>query len=334
MQRDRVSDLLKGYACFLVVFGHVIMGIRNAGINIPGGVGIWLEQFIWTFHVKIFMFVSGYVYHITGEWKSKGTRSRFIGHKLMNLGIPYVLFSIVYILINSCISSTNANFSALDILSIWNKPVAQYWFLYSLLLLFIIWTGLSKWLKNYQITILMGVLALIINVTKITLYDGILEMLSCVLSFGIGTCMTQRTMDWVYEKAKTPYGFFAVITHIALTSIYLAVGVKTFILTQAIAVLGIIASIVLIVNIKSIKHVEKLLLLITKYSFAIYLLHTIFTAAVRIVLLKIGMDMYWVQVLFGCAVGFAGPVCVVIVCENFGIYDYLFVPAKVLTKRK
>lgn len=41
MERDKASDLLKGYACFLVVFGHVIMGIRKAGIEIPwGGYGL------------------------------------------------------------------------------------------------------------------------------------------------------------------------------------------------------------------------------------------------------------------------------------------------------
>jgi len=37
MQRDKMSDLIKGYVCILVVFGHVIMGIRKAGIGTPGG---------------------------------------------------------------------------------------------------------------------------------------------------------------------------------------------------------------------------------------------------------------------------------------------------------
>lgn len=33
--RDSFVDQLKGLACFLVVFGHVIMGIRKAGIPTP-----------------------------------------------------------------------------------------------------------------------------------------------------------------------------------------------------------------------------------------------------------------------------------------------------------
>ena len=35
MERNVLVDRLKGYACFLVLFGHVIMGIRLAGIDIP-----------------------------------------------------------------------------------------------------------------------------------------------------------------------------------------------------------------------------------------------------------------------------------------------------------
>lgn len=31
MKRNETVDCLKGYACFLVLFGHVILGIRNMG---------------------------------------------------------------------------------------------------------------------------------------------------------------------------------------------------------------------------------------------------------------------------------------------------------------
>ena len=70
MERDVLVDRLKGYACFLVLFGHVIMGISLAGIDIPGFF-VGIEQFIWSFHVALFLFLSGVVYKVTGEWKSK-----------------------------------------------------------------------------------------------------------------------------------------------------------------------------------------------------------------------------------------------------------------------
>lgn len=74
--RDSFVDQLKGLACFLVVFGHVIMGIRKAGIPTPKSM-VFVEEYIWTFHVPLFMFLSGYVYRLTGGWEAKGTRKNF-----------------------------------------------------------------------------------------------------------------------------------------------------------------------------------------------------------------------------------------------------------------
>ena len=131
MERNVLVDRLKGYACFLVLFGHVIRGIRTAGINIPSFFE-GLEFFIWSFHVALFLFLSGVVYRLTGEWKHHKTRFGFMLHKLLNLGIPYVVFSVVYISINSLVGEVNTQSSFADILSIWKTPVAQYWFLYAL----------------------------------------------------------------------------------------------------------------------------------------------------------------------------------------------------------
>lgn len=90
-KRDKLVDCLRGYACLLVVFGHVIMGIRKWG-GIPT-FEYPLEKFIWTFHVSLFFFLSGYVYKITQKWKSKGTRTRFIAYKFIKVAVPY--FSMV-----------------------------------------------------------------------------------------------------------------------------------------------------------------------------------------------------------------------------------------------
>ncbi|MBQ7974704.1 MAG: acyltransferase family protein [Clostridia bacterium] len=127
MERNVLVDRLKGYACFLVLFGHVIMGIRLAGVDIP--IFFWgMEKFIWSFHVALFLFLSGVVYKMTGEWKGKQSKWKFILYKLYTLGIPYIVFSVVYILINSLVGEANTGFAPSDILYIWKTPVAQYWF--------------------------------------------------------------------------------------------------------------------------------------------------------------------------------------------------------------
>ena len=82
MERNILVDKLKGYACFLVLFGHVIMGIRLSGLNIPSFFA-GMELFLWSFHVALFLFLSGVVYKETGEWKGKKTKRAFIIHKFV-----------------------------------------------------------------------------------------------------------------------------------------------------------------------------------------------------------------------------------------------------------
>lgn len=115
------------------------MGIRKAGISTPKSM-VFVEEYIWTFYVPLFMFLSGYVYRLTGGWEAKGTRKKFLLHKLCNLGIPYFVFSSIYILINRVTSGVNNSSSISDILMLWRTPVAQYWFLYALFILFVIWS--------------------------------------------------------------------------------------------------------------------------------------------------------------------------------------------------
>ena len=279
MERNVLVDKLKGYACFLVLFGHVIMGIRLAGINIPSFFG-GVEKFVWSFHVALFMFLSGVVYKETGEWKSKKTKHGFVIHKLLNLGIPYVVFSSIYILINSFVGEANTNSSVLDILNIWKTPVAQYWFLYALFFLFCIWGFLSGILKNWVITLVVVVLGYLLPVFGIGLGSFDVVFYSA-LSFGIGTFVSFTLL----LKPNNLIKVAVVVAHLGVGIWLIVVGkIESPIFKEAMILFGIYASIMFISLLQNVKPVSKFLLFMNKYSFQIYLLHTIFTAGIRIVL--------------------------------------------------
>lgn len=330
-KRDKLVDALKGYACFLVVFGHVIMGIRKAGIDSPY-IGVWAENFIWTFHVQLFMFLSGYVYHITGEWKSKGTRGKFIKHKLLNLGVPYVVFSIIYIVINSMVSSANTDFSLKDILFIWKTPIAQYWFLYALFWLFVIWTLLSKWMSNVMITIALLIIAMMRDV--IDLDVGFLgSTVTSALAFGIGTCLNSETINRLKENSNIR-NIIVVILHIVTVGILVHIKASNFVIDKAEMLIGIAGSIALIMLITKSRHLNSILLKINKYSLPIYLVHTIFTSAIRIALMKIGIDNYVLHVVLGLFVGFCGPVVMAMIMNKTKYLDFFLYPSRTIKKIK
>ena len=219
MERNVLVDKLKGYACFLVLFGHVIMGIRLAGLNIPSFFA-GIELFLWSFHVALFLFLSGVVYKETGEWKGKKTKSAFIIHKLVNLGVPYVVFSAIYIAINAFVGEANTNSSITDILKIWKTPVAQYWFLYALFFLFLIWTALSGYLKNWQITAIVLLIGYVLPLFKVGLGSFDIVFYSA-LAFGVGTFIDFKRISMLHRWIKV----LVILLHLA-TSVTLIILVK------------------------------------------------------------------------------------------------------------
>lgn len=320
--RNQLVDCLKGYACLLVVFGHVIRGIRTA-IGAPMFIG-QVEIFIWSFHVALFMFLSGYVYSITGGWKKKGTRVSFLKNKFLNLAVPYFTFSIIYIVINCGIPGVNNQNTLCDILWLWKTPVAQYWFLYSLFVLFVLWTLLSTFLKNWQITLVLVLLYYfcILSNFNIPFFS---KGLSYAFCFGLGTCLTSLKIDtWTTWKK-----IILVILHIILVGFFIFLGLTgKFIIDDFEELLGIAASVALISVITKSHIIKKILLLINKYSFPIYLLHTIFTAGIRVILNAFGIKIFIIHIVCGMTLGVVLPIIVEKITEKFSLLNFFFYPSK------
>lgn len=323
MERNVLVDRLKGYACFLVLFGHVIMGIRIAGIDIPQF--FWgMEKFIWSFHVALFLFLSGVVYKMTGEWRGKKTKSAFILHKLCNLGIPYVVFSVVYVLINSVAGGVNTGFALSDILYIWKTPIAQYWFLYALFFLFCIWTVFSGILKNWQIaliTVVVGYLAPFAGIS----FGGLDVVFYSAFAFGIGTFIDFSKLSKSPDIAK----WIAVTLHILVGVLFIVMNIIEAPFIKEIMILfGIYSSITLISLIQRFKIVARFLDFVNKYSFQIYLLHTIFTAGIRIILIRVNITQWWLHVIVGTICGLVFSVLTAKIARKVKFLDFFFFPTR------
>ena len=329
MERNVLVDKLKGYACFLVLFGHVIMGIRVAGINIPHFFE-GLEKFIWSFHVPLFLFLSGVVYRITGEWRGKKTRLGFIYNKLLSLGIPYVVFSAIYIAINSLVGEANTNSSITDILGIWKTPVAQYWFLYALFFLFCIWALLSGIFKNWQITLVVVLIGYLVPILGGSL--GSLEFIFySALAFGVGTSVDFSKLTKLPIFAK----ILVILSHIAASIVIISLGkTEAPIFKEIMLLFGIYASIMFISLIQDIAPVSSFLSFMNKYSFQTYLLHTIFTAGIRIILLRVNVTEWWIHVIVGTLCGIFFSVLVSIIAKKLKFPDFFFFPTRFIKTPK
>lgn len=329
MERNVLIDRLKGYACFLVLFGHVIRGVRTAGIPIPQFFEK-AELFIWSFHVALFLFLSGVVYKLTGEWRGHETKRKFILHKLLALGIPYVVFSVVYISINSFVGSVNTQSALTDILYIWKTPVAQYWYLYALFFLFCIWALLSGILKNWQIAILTIVVGY-----GVPLLGGTLGCFEVVfyssLAFGVGTFVNFNDLTKPKQWLKCTF----IALHLSTAVLFIALNkIEAPIVKESMLLFGIYASILFISMLQKFKPAARFLGYVNKYSFQIYLLHTIFTAATRIILLRLNVTQWWIHIPVGTVCGLVFSVAVAIVAKKIEFLNFFFFPTKILDKER
>lgn len=80
MERDKRMDVLRAWGIFLVIAGHL---------------GSPFSGFIYTFHMPLFFFITGYLRY-NGKvysWRS------FIAKKIKSVLVPYVIFWVVSMLI-------------------------------------------------------------------------------------------------------------------------------------------------------------------------------------------------------------------------------------------
>jgi peptidoglycan/LPS O-acetylase OafA/YrhL len=249
---------------------------------------------------------------------------------LLNLGVPYLVFSAVYIAINSFVGEANNHSSITDILFIWKTPIAQYWFLYALFFLFCIWALLSGVLKNWQITVLTLVIGYGVPLLGKTL--GCFEVVFySSLAFGLGTFISFDKLT----KVKAWVKWLIVLLHLAFGAAFVSLDlIEAPFVKEFMLLLGIYASILFISVLQKIKPISKFLEFVNKYSFQIYLLHTIFTAGTRIVLLRLGITEWWIHVIVGTLFGLTFSVLAAMIAKKVGFLNFLFFPTKSLKKKE
>ncbi len=80
-ERDTTLDLLKGFAIFLVVLGHI-------------NVAAPIENFIYSFHMSLFMFISGCTFWYS--YKKSENQTIYLATRFLSLIIPYIVWGLFY----------------------------------------------------------------------------------------------------------------------------------------------------------------------------------------------------------------------------------------------
>lgn len=317
VKKERIVyiDIAKAICIILVVVGHYV----------PDNSPAWyvaLHDIIYTFHMPLFMFASGYVYIATKKDVAYGA---FLWKKVRRLMVPYISTSIIVItikLITQGSLSVDAPVTFLSYLKMFYSPEAGafLWFIWALWWMFVI----VPLFKTAQSRLLLFLVCLVIhyvpmNITNVFCIASVKNMFVFFM-LGIVTFehkLLQRFVnDFSLRKSSVIITLFLI-----LQSVNLQLGEVKTILLPYIGIFFILEVSNLICHFHQIKA-KSLLLLISASSYIIYLFHTTFEGFAKAVCRKLPFDsdLWYVFVPEALAVITCGVVVPIILFKVFKRY--------------
>lgn len=327
-KREIWIDNVKVIACVLVLLGHFFQSMTKSNVLSANDLYCWFNQTIYYFHVPLFFICSGYLYQKLScvenfySWRTNTLK------KALNLGVPYFTFSFATWLLKTVFSSsTNDEIGGLfDTLFL--HPTSPYWYLYALFLIFVI----TPTFKEKRIAAFGLVVSLAFKVLNLIVGGHLIPALSYIFAnevwFVVGMCMSVIKFQKYIKRASLQIPIF-----LGAVFIFLSIVVYKFNLVNGLIsfLLGILAccSIVMIIwMIYEYRNQSKLFEILANYTMPIFLMHTLFAAPLRTILLKIGVHNAMMHVFLGIAISFIGPIIATKIIEKLKWPEFFLYPGK------
>jgi len=275
-ERNLTLDIARAICIILVVAGHYFP------LDSPKWWKV-VNDFIFSFHMPLFLFLSGYVFMLT--WK-KESFSDFYVKKIKRLFVPYLVVSILVTTLKliSQINGLNVECKVdyFSFLKIFYEPAAaEYlWFIWVLMWLFLV----TFFLKSRNSRLIIFIFSLIIYFIPIQLPSVFcineLPRRSVFFFLGILTFEYKGFM-----KYKDAFLWLGTILFIILFILKEINSISSLVMLMTLSVLGIICLLFLSEQILKLNIKSTFLFYIAEASFSIYLLHSTFVG-----LLKVGFS--------------------------------------------
>lgn len=324
--REKWVDDVKVIACILVVLGHFFQSMTKASILPENDLYEWFETTIYYFHVPLFFICSGYLYQKYSNINSVDSWCKNVAKKALALGVPYLTFSTATWLLKTMFSdSVNKQADGLFSTLVVN-PSAPYWYLYALFFIFLVTPTFSD-VKVAAIGLIVALAAKTIVLTGGYSIYAVSTVLSNEIWFVLGMSICVFNIQLKGKRVQeTIFGLLFVILSIAVYTAKISGGVISF-------TMGLLACAAVILIVADFE--EKLgrgMDFLAKYTMPIFLMHTLFAAPLRSVLLKVGVTNAVAHVVLGLGISFAGPIIAAWIMKKTRWLEFFLYPNKFVRK--
>lgn len=312
----RAPDYAKAVGIFLVVTGHVLRGLDNAGILIKTPFWQAVDDGIYLFHMPLFFYLAGLFFRQTIEGGSVQSVTRRYSEVLL---LPLIVWSYIQFSLQFAAGGlSNNQVSVVDVLLAPFPPKQQFWFLGSL---FVITVALAFALKGRGDKTALAIFGAFIipYVFLWDIYDALLHDNYATFLFAQTMIHTPFFVMGVLLNAERMRSLnrhwlagFAVFTG----SIALYLFVPSGIIHGLSSVAAVLSLYAFMVDIDASRNrvegpFSKAVAFVGMNSMIIYLSHVVFAAGVRSVLIKLGVTDLGLHLTAGLAAGMIFPLMLV-----------------------
>lgn len=306
-------QVLQGWSMLLVVIGHITLTGTFENPETP--VSAAIETIIYSFHMPLFMFISGFLFYYTKISRNIAYKDVVID-KLKRLGIPFLFFTLFTFAVKFAFTPFMARPVELSISQFVNSflypgsnPLSEMWFVATLFIIMLFYPVLK-----YMITSPFKIGILILGCLALNLYfpdDIELLCLSNVAYMLLFFCMGILFCQFhLHQYLSTPWIL------IVLLALFVAFTFMPGCPLLLLNLTGIVASVSLALNLTPL--VPRLFASFRDYTFQIFLLGIFPQIAIRIVYSQIPHSeiSYWTLYLASILIGIYFPVLVAKVIEK------------------
>lgn len=321
-------DYGKGIGIILVVYGHLLSSAYHAGIKIPEHFFLISDSIVYGFHMPFFFLLAGLF--VEGSLQKRGIKS-YILDKFSRIAYPYVIWSILQVSVEVLFSNqTQLGATFADLAAIFYRPWGQFWFLYALFIMHILFAITSKFGK-YS-TGLIFILSAILYFYPLNIgVAGIFGFSTYFIFFVMGIILRKTLMNT--ERYNPSLWFILLLFFILIGSGYIIFEfqIKPIRLSGSshpfyflyLAFLGITACTSLSQYLAQ-KNIAPYLQWLGVYSLQIYLVHMLAGVGIRMVLLYVfGIQNWVIHIAMGVAFALTAPIILQKISDRFK-FPYLF----------
>ncbi len=331
MQKENNLDLetLRGLACFLLVFGHLIGYPVTSGLRLDEGNGFHLFNLTLEHtRMPLFAFLGGVVFSFRGI--TPGVRPQFIKGKAIRLILPLIFVGPLFLYIQNRSGLANSGSFGHSIsyyISVLWMHRAHYWFLQAMFLVFFFYLALSflvqRSIVQYLTGFVLGSIGLIFFPSDVYVFSlsGFIFLLPF---FSFGALVGALKIDHLKSNTYLKFVLVAMFATFAFVK-FGSYGDDDY---DKVSIFGLVFSLLSCSMLYLLGVKSKALIFIGHFSFSIYLYHVFFLAAARALLTKMGIEDVYIFIFCGLLAGIFGPVLAHYVFSRFNLTSLAFLGQK------